>query len=306
MNSFSINTVADIYTSRGTNTPVSNGTDNFPLISVIIPAHNSSETIGRAIKSVLHQTYPNIEIVIIDDNSIDNTKEVVETFTRNHSNIYYYALPFDDPRRFNKHGKNINAGWMARNFGFTKIKGEWITFQDADDASLLNRIEAQYNLAQKYNSNHICVDWQGLDETIIDTKLDCDKIFAEHPNIIISPKEIMTFVKKTKGIAMSLFGRFIPFEIKRMKFINKLFFASLDPYPCASNSPLFKREVIEKVKFRPRDKRIWPTFVGRGADRDFNFQVAETFKTSYAFKLPLYLWNRGENKEYREYDKYII
>ena len=272
-----------------------------PLISVIIPAHNSSETIGKAIESMRNQTYPNIEIIVVDDNSTDATRASVEHFTHICPNVFYYALPYDDPNRFDKTGKNINAGWMARNFGFTKVKGEWITFQDADDASFLNRIETQSNVATNYNLNHVCIDWQGLGEKVLNKKLDYEKILAEHPDTIVRPEEIALLVKKTKGVAMSALGplhRFIPFGIKQIKFINKLFFASLDAYPCASNSPLFRREIIEKVQFRPRNKRIWPTFVGRGADRDFNFQVAETFKKRYASKLPLYPCISGQTENY--------
>ncbi len=55
---------------------------------------------------------------------------------------------------------------------------------------------------------------------------------------------------------------------------------------------MFKREVMEKVQFRKLKDRVWPSFMGRGADRDFNFQVAETFKNSYYFPIALYLWRK--------------
>ena len=244
-----------------------------PLISVIIPAHNSATTIGTAIESMVKQTYPNLEIIVIDDNSTDETKTVVENFMKKYPNLFYYALPFDDPKRFNKHGRNINAGYSSRNYGFEKVKGEWITFQDADDASLKNRIEVEYEMAQKYRAIHITIDWQKFNEKFIGKKLDTESVMRENQNFIISKKEISELARETKGIAHSLLGpiaSFIPFEWKRLPVINHLFFGSLDPYPGAGNSPLFKREVIEKVKFRHMNKRVWPTFVGRGADRYFN------------------------------------
>lgn len=264
-----------------------------PLISVIIPAHNSATTIGTAIASMAEQTYPNLEIIVINDNSTDKTAAVVRELTKKYTNLFYYALPYDDPHRFNRRGRNINAGYAARNYGFEKVRGQWITFQDADDASLLNRIEVQYELAQKYNSNHICIDWQTYDDALIGKKLDVDKILSVQREVMISKQEIQKLAKKTKGPIVPFLGQLnalIPFEFKRLRIINKLFFGSLDPYPCAGNSPLFRREVIEKVKFRPLAERIWPSFMGRGADRDFNFQVAETFQNSYAFCIPLYLW----------------
>lgn len=268
-----------------------------PLISIIIPTHNSVSTITEAVNSMINQTYKNIEIIIIDDNSTDNTKEVVEKIQRENldKKIDYYILPFDDPNRFSKTGRNINAGYSARNYGLEKAKGEWITFQDADDISFLNRIEVQYNLAVKHGSNHICITYQKFDSKFIGKRLNVEKILKENKNLIIEAKTITKLAKKTKGSIIPILGplyKFIPFEIKTKRLINKLFFGSLDPYPASGNCPLVKREVFFKVKFRRRDERIWPSFVGRGADRDFNFQVAETFGKNVIYKLPLYLWNR--------------
>lgn len=281
-----------------------------PLISVIMPAHNSAETIGVAIQSILGQTYSNIEIIVVDDKSTDKTKEVVDAMSKIDSRVKYFLLPFDDPHRFNRRGRNINAGYSARNYGFEKANGEWITFQDADDASLINRIEVQYKLAKKYSATHLCVDWQQFDPTLLNKKLDVDKILKEHPDAVVTPKEITALAIKTKGVIIPFLGflnKYIPFEWKRLRVINKLFFRSLAPYPGTGNSPLFKREVIDKVKFRPLSERIWPSFMGRGADRDFNFQVAETFKNSYTFYLPLYMWRQDKPcAQYADYKEYII
>jgi glycosyltransferase involved in cell wall biosynthesis len=279
---------------------------DFPLISVIIPAHNSAKTIGIAIESMIMQTYPDLEIIVIDDNSIDNTKEVVADFVANHDNVWYYALPYNDPHRFNRQGKNINAGWMARNYGFEKVNGDWITFQDADDASLINRIEVQYNLAIEYNSSHVCVDWQMFKEEYVSKKLDVEKLFNEKEEVIVPADYILKLVKETKGPLMNILGgahQMIPFSLKRLRFIDKLFFKSWEPYPCAGNSPLIRREVIEKMKFRPLNARIWPSQRGRGTDRDFNFAVAEAFRDSISVKLPLYLWRvKSQNPEYLGYE----
>jgi hypothetical protein len=197
---------------------------------------------------------------------------------------------------------------MARNFGFEKIKGDYITFQDADDASFINRIEVQIRLLKKHNADHIVLDWQKFDEKLLEKKFDADRFMKDHP-CMLNPKELSKLAKRTKGIAF-IFGTLpskIDFEIKRMRVVNKLFFRSLESYPGTGNSPLFKREVIDKVKFRKLSERIWPSFAGRGADRDFNFQVAETFKNSYVFKVPLYLWrSEKQNPDYEDCIKYVI
>ena len=59
-----------------------------PLISVIIPTFNRRDTIKRSIDSVLSQDYDNIELIIVDDNSTDNTKEIVESY--GYDRIKYY------------------------------------------------------------------------------------------------------------------------------------------------------------------------------------------------------------------------
>lgn len=257
-----------------------------PLISVIIPAHNAETTIATAIQSVLNQTYPQLEIIIVDDNSTDRTREVVQRF----NDVRYVSLPFDDPHRLNRRGVNINAGWMARNFGIDHAKGEWITFQDADDASLLNRIEAQYQLASHYRSSHVCINWQKFDDSLLGTTLDMNRWLKENPDAIIGSQQIVELAKKTKGGGFSLMRglhSYVPFLLKRRM---SFFFQRWDPYPFAGNSPLVKREIFDHVRFRPRDERVWPSDRGRGADRDFNFQVAETFKNSICANIPLYLW----------------
>lgn len=280
-----------------------------PLISVIIPAHNSAKTIAEAIHSIQDQTYRNLEVIVVDDNSTDNTKEVVENIAQTDSRVHCFSCPFNDSHRYNKWGRNINAGFSARNYGFEKVRGEWITFQDADDASLLNRIEVQYGLAKKYNATHLCVDWQKFDSLLLGKKLNVEKIFQEHQDAMLGPKEIIALTKKTKGVIIPFLGplnKYIPFEWKRWRIVNKLFFGSLDAYPGTGNSPLFKREVIDAVRFRPLSERIWPSFMGRGADRDFNFQVAETFKNSFVFFIPLYMWRQeAQNERYVGYEKYI-
>jgi len=198
---------------------------------------------------------------------------------------------------------------MARNYGMEKARGEWITFQDGDDASLLNRIEVQYNLAEQYKADHVCIQWQQYKDKLLGKKLNVNKIFEEQKDIIISPKEIHNLAKKTKGPIIPFLGKLnsiIPFEFKRLRIINKLFFGPQDPYPATGNSPLFRKKIIAKVKFRPLKDRVWPSFVGRGADRDFNFQVAEIFKNSMSFNLPLYLWRQDrQNPDFENYDKYI-
>lgn len=281
-----------------------------PLISVIIPAHNNEATIGDAISSMINQTWKELEILVIDDNSTDNTKNVVLDYVKKDARVFYHSLPFDDPNRINKRGRNINAGYMARNYGFEKVKGDYITFQDADDASFLNRIEAQYELLVRHNATHVTLDWQTFDSKLVGKKFNIKQFMEDNKNLIVRPDELVALAQESKGIFLKLLPKFAPFvdfEIKRLRVINKLFFGSLESYPGTGNSPLFRREVIEQVQFRKLADRVWPSFMGRGADRDFNLQVAETYKNSYVFFIPMYMWRVNRpNDRYQALDSYII
>ena len=94
-------------------------TNRLPLISVVIPSYNRASTILECVNSILKQTYSNIEIIIVDDCSTDNTDEIVKQLTD--KRVRYYKLE-----------KNMRA-CFARNFGADHALGEYIAFQDSDD-----------------------------------------------------------------------------------------------------------------------------------------------------------------------------
>ncbi len=275
---------------------------NDPLISVIIPVYNCEKTIAVALNSILDQTYKNTEIIVVDDASTDSTKKIVLEIAAKENRVKLVDSS-DDPYRFDiKLNRNVNAGYSARNTGFRYARGEFITFQDADDASLLNRIEVQYKLLLEHNATHLTLDWFKFDEKYIGKTLNPETFIKDAS--VFAPKELYEMSQMSKGFVAkisTLLNALVPFHLKRWRIINKLFFGSLENYPGAGNSPLFRREVIEKVQFRILKDRIWPSFMGRGADRDFNFQVAETFRNSYVFHIPLYMWRvRTENEFYSQ------
>jgi len=282
---------------------------NNPLISIIIPAYNCEKTITVAIKSMLDQTYRNIEVIVVNDGSSDKTADVVRNLMSSDTRLSLVE-GVNDPFRFDKKlNRNVNAGYSARNIGFANARGQLITFQDADDASLLNRLDVQYSLLEKYKAMHVTLDWFQFHEKYLGKQLDISKYNLKYDagqtdQKMIGPEELYAMSQRSKGFIAKIskvLNKTVPFHMKRLRIINKLFFGSLENYPGASNSPLFKREVIDRVQFRSLTNRVWPSFMGRGADKDFNFQVAETFKNSYMFHIPLYMWRvKDQNPEYVE------
>ena len=98
------------------------------LISVVIPCYNQAGFVGEAIESVLKQTYPNVEVIVVDDGSSDNTKEVATRF----SDVRYI--------RQSNHGLS-----RARNTGIRVSKGSYLVFLDADDRLLPKALESGLN-----------------------------------------------------------------------------------------------------------------------------------------------------------------
>lgn len=100
-----------------------------PLVSVVIPTYNRARTLGRAIRSVLDQTFKDLELIVVDDGSTDSTACSVQRY--------------QEPRlRYLRHAVNRN-GSVARNSGIAASRGEYIAFLDSDDEWLPRKLELQ-------------------------------------------------------------------------------------------------------------------------------------------------------------------
>lgn len=105
-----------------------------PLVSVIIPTYNRAYCIGNAVQSVLKQDYENMEILIVDDGSTDDTEAVIKSIED--TRIRYYK-------------NSVNSGAAAaRNTGISLAKGKYIAFQDSDDEWLEGKLKQQVELLE--------------------------------------------------------------------------------------------------------------------------------------------------------------
>ncbi|KOR35686.1 glycosyl transferase [Planktothricoides sp. SR001] len=121
-----------------------------PQVSVIIPAYNGSRDIQQAIESVFTQTYQNWELIIVDDGSTDNTRQVVQQY--GHKLRYFY-----------QENQGVAA---ARNRGILEAKGELIAFLDQDDWFLPDKLALQVASFPEHPSIGIVHSgWQIVNET---------------------------------------------------------------------------------------------------------------------------------------------
>lgn len=116
-------------------------TGSTPRVSVIIPAFNRATTLRASVESVLRQSYTDLELIVVDDCSSDDTANI--------------ALAFDDPRiRLLRTTSNLGAGG-ARNVGVANSRGSWIAFQDSDDEWLPTKLEKQMALLDKGGAGQV-------------------------------------------------------------------------------------------------------------------------------------------------------
>ena len=103
-----------------------------PSVSVVIPAYNSASTLGPTIQSVLNQTFTDLEILVVDDGSKDNTIEIAKKFG-------------ERVRCFVQGNKGAAA---ARNKGLSEARGRYVAFLDSDDLWLPNKLETQLSILE--------------------------------------------------------------------------------------------------------------------------------------------------------------
>ena len=159
-------------------------TKNNPLISVMMPTYNNAKYIKQAIESIYAQNYDNMEIIVVDDGSTDNTKEILKQY----KNIKYFYMEH----------KGIS---FARNVALKNSKGEYIAFLDSDDYWLPDKL----NIQMQYFQEHP----------------DCQIVFTKYKNIF--EKEELKKNKRAmheKAIEDS-FQQYLPSTILKKELFNK-------------------------------------------------------------------------------------
>ena len=181
-----------------------------PLVSIVVTAYNKAPYLKQSVDSVLAQTYPNIECIIINDGSTDNTEEIAQEIVKQNPQIQYYAKP--------------NGGISsARNFGNTKAKGEWIQFLDADDWIHEDKIRFQLECLQEFDQEEVLAYG------------DYERVYVDDNNQIVKriPHQI---------------GKLSKQELVDRLLICPDFLAD-SPFPLLQQAMLFKKSIFDKRKF---------------------------------------------------------
>ncbi|NOV15866.1 glycosyltransferase family 2 protein [Ensifer adhaerens] len=136
-----------------------------PSVSVIVATRNNAATIHGALQSLLDQTHANLEIIVIDDASDDNSLDIVRSIVRRDHRVKLVS------------NKNQLGTGRSRNLGLKMATGDYVTFQDGDDFSLPTRIASQLTVFSKFSGktlslcNYVRVDPNGNSLEINDRRV---------------------------------------------------------------------------------------------------------------------------------------
>ena len=108
-----------------------------PLISIIIPTYNHANYLSKALESVINQSFQNWEAIVIDNQSIDETRKIISGYRD--SRIKYLRI------------SNNGVVAKSRNAGIMMAKGKWIAFLDSDDWWVKNKLKICHNIIKKKN-----------------------------------------------------------------------------------------------------------------------------------------------------------
>lgn len=122
------------------------------LVSIITPTYNCAEFIGRTIDSVLLQTYKNWEMIIVDDRSKDNTREIVEEYMKKDPRIKYHLL-----------SENAGAA-VARTTAMKLAQGSYMAFLDSDDIWMPEKLQRQIKWMSENRYAFSCTAYEQIDE----------------------------------------------------------------------------------------------------------------------------------------------
>lgn len=137
-------------------------------VSILIPCFNSAKYVSEALQCCLSQDYQNIEIIVVDDGSTDNSVEVVKEWVSKYDNVHLYLQ------------KNSGV-CRARNLAFEKSTGDYILYLDADDLISRDTISNQVELLKGTDNDVVAIcAWGRFYESLDDFKLEQQPVYRDY------------------------------------------------------------------------------------------------------------------------------
>jgi chlorobactene glucosyltransferase len=225
--------------------------DDAPLVSVLIPARNEEKNISRCLKMILKQDYPNFEVIVLDDNSVDKTYEIVNGYRMKDQRVKLYK------------GGPLIKGWMGKNYACHQLSkyanGKYLIFTDADTLHVGNSISHSLN-------------------SLIANKLDALSVY---------PKQIMVTIHERMSVSFISFAilLFMPLIlVKKTK--NPLFATAIGQFFLFKRKAYFdmgghesvKSEILEDIHISKRVKKAGYRFMVFDGKRDIYCRMYKNLK----------------------------
>ena len=185
------------------------------LISIVIPIYNVEKYLEKCLSTVVNQTYENLEIILVDDGSVDNSGKICDKYKEKDLRI----------KVIHKENGGLSD---ARNVGIKVATGKYIAFLDADDYVALNMYEKLYNIVKKEKAEIGISGYSRIDENNKETQypLDAEK-YPKDRNILCNMIGTLPTEAKDINIGMSVWKCLYNLDIIKE---NKLFFKSEKVY----------------------------------------------------------------------------
>lgn len=194
-----------------------------PKVSIIVPVYNTGQYLSRCLESIVNQTYKNLQIIVVDDGSTDESVEIAKEFARSHSNIEIY------------HQQNSGVS-AARNKGLQYVKGVYVFFVDSDDFILPDYIKNFVEIPDfdmPYVGGGVCTNSSEGAKTqymtrvmgIEEFKRNCKQSWSIIPSIWVLANRYLASVIKENSLYFDVdckCGEDVRFNVNYFKCIDKL------------------------------------------------------------------------------------
>lgn len=165
------------------------------LISVIVPVYKVESYLDKCVKSLLEQTYQDIEILLIDDGSPDNCPKLCDE----------YAVKYDKVKCFHKENGGLSS---ARNYGVERANGNLIAFVDSDDYVEKTYIEDMFRLKEKFNADFV------ITRTSRENEDGSGKAqIADFEPFLVDKKEALFYVYSQTKVGWAAYGKLYTKEV---------------------------------------------------------------------------------------------
>lgn len=245
-------------------------------ISIIVPMYNAASSIERCLKSILRQSYENIEIILINDGSVDNSLEVASKLAASDSRLHIINI------------KNQGVS-NARNIGIDTSNGDYIIFVDSDDYIDLKMIEILVDYIERYKADVVVYD-----PVFESVKGEYIKTVTKNiqPDVLLTRNEIVS--KVLPWIYGNTLGQEQAFEIAKKK--------QKDLYIDCYNAPwqaVYKKDLVNDIRFNK--------FLNIYEDLLFNVNIYAKCQTIVYCEQAMYhyICNNSNSLATKYHDNYI-